>query len=230
MSTDVKSTEGAQAAAGGDDLIKNLKSEMDRKLGNFQSEMQKQTAELQSLLQTLKKSQAPAPKAEPQDEDLTDLMYTNPKAYNEKIVSVAEQRIEKKLAAREQEQSARQNTLQKLYKDFPELAIDDSPLTKLAIEKFNTMATEYGNNPATYNLAVKEAALELDMKPKSKRPQTDDDYAGVGGSSSGSSRPARRKNEELSDATKELAERMGVDLEKVKARIKTRRNFEKWES
>jgi hypothetical protein len=226
-----KPNQGNGAAdSGGADDFKNLKAEIDRKLGNVKTDVAaalKQSQDsLMSQLQAMLKPQPAQPSVTP-DDDLEGTFYKDPKAYAAKVAEMTERRIEEKFSKREQETQKRQVTVAGLYKEFPELNTDDHELTQLAVKKYQEMSKEYGDSPATYKAAVSEAALELGVKPKSKRPAEDDSYSV--GSGRGRERGAQRKSDELDPRTIEAAKLMGVDPEKVKARVKSRNKFGNWE-
>jgi hypothetical protein len=217
------------ADSGGGEDFKNLKAEIDRKLGNVKTDVAaalKQSQDsLMNQLQAMLKPQPVKPSETP--EDLDSLFYKDPKEYANKVAEMAERRIEEKYTKREQDTQKRQVTVSQLYKEFPELNTEEHELTQLAIKKYSEMAKDYGDTPATYKAAVSEAALELGVKPKSKRPAEEDSYSI--GSGRGRERPASKKSDEIDPRTVEVARLMGVDPERVKTRLKNRNKFGNWE-
>ena len=220
MSTDVKKEGEAPPPA---DELKNIKSEMNRKFEAMNAELKKSNEALIAKLSELTKPK-PAPQAQQQEEDISDLMYKDPQRFAQRIKQEAKEDIQKELSAREQETVKRTTTINQLYKEFPELALEDSDLTKLALSKYNENVKDTGATPAAYRAAVAEAALELGMKPKSKR--AEDDSFQVSGSGGGN-RSARKKDGELDSATVAAAQLMGVDPERIKKR--QRKNLGRWE-
>lgn len=230
MSDQSKPVQGAAAPEGSpapaDDRIKNLQKEFDRKLTNIEQTLKSSNEQLLSFLQGQQKANSrPAPEPEV---DIENLIYTKPAEAVRKIKEDAKAEIRAELNSRDQETAKRNSVVQSLYKDFPELAIDDHPLTKLALEKFDSLSKEYGNSPATYKAAVAEAALEQGVKPKSKRSDEENDAYQLSGSSQSRGRP-KKASEDISPATEMAARLLGVDPEKVKARAKGRKNFGNWE-
>lgn len=205
------------------DEIKNLKAEFNRKFEN----LNKNNEELKSLLQSALKPSTPESHKDSGDE-LETLMYTKPAEAVRRIKEEAKKEIRTEIDARDVETQKRNTVIQSLYKEYPELGIESSELYTLATKKYDEMAKEYGHSPAVYKAAVAEAAQETGTRPKSKRPVDNDDYS-LSGSSSRSSRGSTRKNDELDPLIMEVAERMGADPARVKARANKRKNFGKWE-
>ena len=215
--------DGATPSANTDE-IKNLKSEFNRKLDNLNTQLKQQNEALVAQLQSLvvpKKQEATS-----DEDDIGDLVYKNPTAFAKRIKEEAKRDIQAQLSARDEENNKRNDIVQKLYADFPELAIADHPLTVSALEKYKEISKDSGATPASYRAAVYEAAMDHGVQPKKKRGDSDD-FTGFSGK--GDSRPAKKKDEAISPQTAELARLMGVDPEKVAARAKKRSNYGKWE-
>lgn len=225
MSTEVKK-QGEAAPSGEADAFTNLKAEMQRKFGNIEDQLKQSNAQLQAMLQGMKKPDPkPAPKAEP---SLEDLYYKDPVAYGEAIKKQAKEEIRAERDEENKMTAQQQKAVQSLYKEFPELSNDDHELTKAALAKYADLQKDYGNTPAAMKAAVAEAALELGIKPKSKRPADEDDFT-LSGSGNGEGRRRKSREEEVDPRIGEVARLMGVDPEKAKARAKTRKNFIKFE-
>lgn len=230
MSDTKEPDKGAPAPA---DDFKNFKSEIDRKLGNIKNEVTEAlkssnaalTTQLQNMLKPPQKSQPSATK----NDDLENLFYKSPVEYAKRIKEETRAEIREEFQRESADMSKRQSTVQKLYKEFPELNDEDSELTKAALTRYSELSKE-DQSPAAYRAAVAEAALDLGVKPKSKRPPEDDSYS-VGGSGRGR-RGADRKSDEVQPATLEAAKLMGLDdksIERMKKRVSTRKNFGQWE-
>jgi hypothetical protein len=209
--TSTESQVEATASNQAEDPIKNLKAEMNRKLENT-------NAQLQALLAAINTQNKPAP-SEPAKKVS---VFEDEEAYAARVVAEAEARIEKKLAKEREQQTKQAQTINQLVMEFPELAQQDHSLTKRAVEIYNSLSDDEKNSPIAYKAAVKEAALELDIKPKAKRSQQrkEDDSFSLGGSSQGSKRPAPAS--EVDKVRESLAEAFGIKLTpEVKERLKS---------
>jgi hypothetical protein len=218
--------EGAPAAAPNpaNDEIKNLKAEMSRKMSNLEAT----NAKLMEQLQSLVRPAASEPKAE---KPIKDLIWDDPEAALAIVEERAEKRVMSKVEKAQKEQQRQQATLSALVSEFPELGYADHDLTRTAVEKYNALSDDEKLSPVAYKAAVNEAALELGIKPKSRRKETDDDSYTVG--SSGRSTPAPKK-EKLSQDTIAFAQAMGLNVndEKLKERLRTnhgRKSYTRYE-
>jgi hypothetical protein len=197
------------------DPLVNLKAELNRKVSNTESKLEQFQKTQEALLAKLSELTAPkaAPKAE-KEESLADLVYTDP----EKYAAIIEERAEKKILgqiSRQQAQMAKtQSVLSELQAEFPELSSQDHELTKKAVEVYNSLPDDEKSSSLAYKVAVKQAALDLGYKPKSKRPVDDEPSFGP----SSGSRPRRNK---LDSATEQLASMFGLNTSdpKVKERL-----------
>ncbi len=225
MSDDVKDGEGNQPA----DEIKNIKAEMNRKLSNTDSTLAALKASNEALLAQIQQL-VPKPAAQP-EQKLSDLMYSDPEAYAQKVLAEAERRADVRMSERMTAQSEQQNVIGELVNQFPELSDGEHELTKAAVAKFNAMPEKMRSNPVAYKTAVMEAALEQGVKPKSKRERVEgDDYVGRGSSGSAS---RSKKPTEIDPRTAAFAELVGLDISKpeVKERLKSnhgRESYLKW--
>jgi hypothetical protein len=216
MSDDIKKPEGESAP----DELKNLKAEFNRKLGNVEQTLKDSNAQLLAQMQQMLKPKVQEPVRE--GADLEDLFYKDPKAYAAKIEERTIQAMDSRIAQRETVNAQRNNVIAQLSREFPELSVDDHELTQLALKKYNELAKESGATPATYKAAVYEAALEQGIKPRSKRPDSDDSFSLSG---SGSGKRSAKKTDELDPGVAETAIAFGVDPERVKARMKNSKHF-----
>lgn len=208
---------GAPASSPSTDELKNLKAEMNRKLENINATIAEQLKSLKAA------PSAPAPSA-PAQKKVS--VFDDEDAYAESVVSAAEERIARKLAAEREAQAKQQATIGALMSEFPELGNNDHELTKKAAEIFQALPDEDKASRLAMEAAVRKAALEVGVKPKSKRGGDENDAFSMGGSGS---RSVKRDSESLDPRTVEFAKLMGVDPEAVKKRVKTRKNFTSWE-
>jgi hypothetical protein len=205
-----------------DENNKNVKAEFDRKIQNLEQTNKQILAALQALSTPPKQTKKEEPKKE--EKALKDLWYEDEEAAARLIEDRAYRRFEKKLDTIQETQTKTTTVMKDLYKSYPELSDSDHPLTTKAIEIFEKFTPEEKNNPIAYKLAVKEAAEELDFKPKSKRKPTDDDDSFTTSGGGQGQRQQSSKSKKLDAKTLDFAEKMGLDVkdEKVVERIKSR--------
>jgi hypothetical protein len=232
MSTEVKN-EGTgtpaadgSAASGGDDL-KNVKAEFNRKLGNLEQTNQQLMSQLQALSAKLA---PPKPAAEAKKVSVFD----DEEAYAARVVAEAEQRIDAKLQAQQADFNRKQAVIQSLVADYPELSDQSSDLAKKAVEIFNTLPEHDKNHPMAFKAAVRDAAVELDVKPKSKRQQAGQDDFSMGAGTGNGTKQGRQKGGELDPRTVEFAKLMGLDTsnpkltEKLKSKHGRKGSYTEW--
>lgn len=202
---------------GGEDPIQQVKGEFTRKLSNTEAQIAELKKANEAMLAQLQRITTPQPKREVAEDNLEDILYRDPKKYTEIVQQQAEDRIMGKLRAEQAAQQRQSSTLSKLVDEYPELSHNDHELTKKAVEFYNQLSDDDKVSPTAYRLAVKEAAMELGIKPRSKR--SEEDSYSFGGSSGGST--TRKKRETLDSATTDFAKIMGLNVDdpKVKERI-----------
>lgn len=235
MAEDTKTPE---ATAVQDDSMKNLKSEMDRKMGN-QSDQLKQLLEANKTLaqQVQQLAEYSKPKPKPIAEEnkaLEDLIYENPA----KAIEIMEQRVEARVAEKEKKKDAiqaeNQVVVNKIILDYPEINDAANPLTKRAADIVQTYPEHRRNDATVWRTSVLEAAAEQGVKPMSKR-DNDDSFSVSGGSSSEGKSKKRKKDDDIDPRTLAFAEAIGRDvtdpkyIEKLEKIIKDRKSWTKYE-
>ena len=207
------------------DPIANLKAANDSlttQLNNLKAELNRKVSNLETRIPQPVKVQQP-------EESLEDLIYTNPK----KVIETIEERVNRGVDAKLNAQTRHTQVIGDLMYDFPELQDKNSELFKEAVSNYNSLSPEEQNSPSAYKLAVKDAALNLGVRPRSKRSEDDDFMVSGSGSSAGQSRKRSREGD-LSDETLAFAQKVGFNIDdpKVVERIKARaqrRNWNKYE-
>jgi hypothetical protein len=188
--------------------ITNLKGELNRKVGNIEQRF------------------APAPIEK--EEPLEDLIYSNPK----KVIEALRKEATQAAQGIVNESAQKAQAVNNLVYDYPELQNKDSDLFKAALKVYESMSAEDQNNPMAMKLAVKEAAVDVGIKPRHKR-DTQDDFQMSGGGQ-GTSNNRRRQDPDVTDTTIILAQKMGLDtsnpkvLESLKSRS-ARKNWNRYE-
>lgn len=159
-----------------DDIVKNLKSEMDRKIGNIKDELKKSNDALLQQLASINNNLQPKPKKQ-DPTDIESEMWSDPVAFKNRIVNEADQRANEKLTAYLQDQQMRTQQLSELYAHYPELQQQGHPLAARAMEVFNSLSQEEQAMKSSFKLAVSTAASEMGVKPVSKRTEEEmDDF------------------------------------------------------
>ena len=229
MSDTSQGGDATKAAADAVAALKNVKEEFTRKQANTDSQLASLKQQNEALMSKLNSftpasfgAQAPA------KEELSDLIYSNPERYTQLIEERATKAAEKNIEGRLNAQARGNSTIASLHAEFPELASNDHELTKKAVEIYSALPDDEKSSPLSYKVAVKEAALELGIKPKSKR--TDEEQLMSSGGGSGSRKERKPK---ISQQTADFAAAVGLDINdpKVKERIEGRqgRNWNKYE-
>jgi hypothetical protein len=212
-----------QKPAGAPPADANVKAEFDRKLSNTESklgELQKQNALIAERLAAVinvvnSSSRQPTPSTE---EDVSELIHSDPKRAIEMIQAQAEERVMSKINKQTELNQRQAITVGELVNSYPELSSQDSDLTKKALEHYNALPQEERANPLSYKYAVTQAASELGLRPKAQR-SSDDGFV-MGGSNGSSPRPTREKD--IPESVLATAKLFGVNVDDpaVKERIK----------
>jgi hypothetical protein len=226
MSTNEKPANG-QPPEGGEDRIKNLQAEFSRKLGNTEAQLAKvaeTNARLLQQIENLNKPAAPAPKTKP----LSDLILDDPDEAVKIITKTVKEDVRKEFNERETATQKHNQALTELYTSFPEFADTSHELTKTTLERYGKMSEDEKRDPKALKVAAFESALELGIKPKSKR--TDEDSYSLSGGSFGHPVPRGRKSDKLDPAVLETARMFGLDTSKPETveRLKRRAARTDW--
>lgn len=223
--TSTTGTQGAAAAAPaqGADEIKNLKAEMTRKLGNTEAMLAELKRANEALVQQLAGIAKPAA-ATAQQKKLSDIMYEDPEQFAEVVKSSATEQVSRLLAEREEQQA----TMSALIAEFPELNQGEHELTKRAVEIYNGLSEKEKKSPLAYQTAVKSAALETGIRPKSKRTSTEADTFSLSGQ--GAKKTTKKADGELDPATEAVARFLNVDLSdpEVRKRLASNHGRKNW--
>lgn len=231
-------TNPGSGAAGNEngDQIKNVKEEMNRKLGNMETKVSTLEQTNRQLLAQLQ-AMAPAAPAAPK-KNIQDVWFDKPDEAAARIKAEAKQEIREEFANLNAQQQKQNVTLNALVAEFPELSDPQHELTKKAVEIYSAMPEDEKVSPAAYKAAVREAALEFNVKPRSKRGDDYEDFSGLRGGSSGQnsqrSNGDRQRRGGLDPQTVEFAKLVGVNTDdpKVAERLKQnhgRKRYDRWE-
>jgi hypothetical protein len=203
--------------------VENRLAEFQRKIDGLAEINQRLATQLETMN---KKPAAPAAK----EESLDDILYNKgAEALAQVVEQRAEKRIEKRLAQAAEAQSAKTSTINQLYNEFPELADSEHPLTKASLERYGKMSATEQADPKSLRLAALETAMEMDVKPRSKR--GDDDSFAMPASTGQPTSRRRNTSDKLDPAMLEFAERCGLNVRdpKVVENIKKRAARQNWD-
>lgn len=233
MSEDNSADTGESTGSDNQDPIKNLKSEIDRKLGNTEASIAELHKQNQALIDQISKMAQSATASKPVSKEsevsLSDLIYDDPEKAIAIIEQRTEERIRKSLNEDKQAQYKTTEVLNKLVSEFPELGDTNTDLYKKAIEIYNSMDAEDKTSPSAYKSAVYAAAVDVGVKPKSKRTSDDSQDFTLGSGGTGSSKSAK-KSSKVENGILESAKLMGLNVDdpKVVERLKSRSERKNW--
>jgi hypothetical protein len=198
--------EGKDSTSIPNERFQNFQKEMDRKLSNTNKQIE---ALLQSQNQLLQQF-APKKQEESSEVDsVGQLLYSDPdKALKLHAKKVKEETIKEVTQTMEQ-QAKTQQVIQGLVSEYPDLQDLSTPLAKKTLEIYESLPDSDKNSSMSYKLAVKEAAESLDILPKSKRKQDNDDFS----LSSGGYNRGEKGAPRLDPRSIEFAKAMGVNIE-----------------
>lgn len=225
---------GSGNASSQPDPITNLKSEMSRKTEKLAQENARLAQQLDAVLGKLNNLSAPAASGNlDEDAALEELAFKDPKEYARRVREQATRQATQMVDQRIQQQNNQQATLSALVNDYPELQDAGSDLTKRAVEIFKGLSQSEQSSPLAYKAAVREAAAELGVLPKTKRKTSSSDDFSFSGSNSGSGSQSSRgsgSNDKLDERTVAFAKLIGLktDDPKVVERIKQRSKRKSW--
>lgn len=214
------------------DPIKNLKAEVNRKMENITAQLQQQNQMMNQQLQAIIESVKPSQKqqAAENDDELADLMLTNPKEAVKRIKSQVANEVTSNVSNVINSKEQTTQVIAGLAAEYPELRDNNSDLARKAVELYNSLPTGVKNTPYGSELAIRQAAAALGKVPasfrKTKTEETEDFSVSA---NQGSKRPTKR-SAELDDKTLGFAQLMGLDTSdpKVMESLKQRAQRTDW--
>jgi len=229
MADETSTTEPAQPektvneSSQNEDPMKNLKSEFDRKLKNLEANASEKMDALTKANTELLQRLAPQPKpAEPEDDDL---WLTDPGTAKENLRKQILAEVRQEAATAQQATQVQQTTYNEMAKSFPELYEPNSPLVRKANEYFSKVAAEQKTDPNVIEASILKAAMEIGLKPVSKRTKSDtDDFV------AGSSKKTAKAGGEMPDTMMQFAKLLGqpVDDPKYIERLRKHASRKNW--
>lgn len=220
-----------EAAEGGQNVIQNLKAEMERKLGNITESMAQSNALIQQQLQALIQASQPQQSSQAQA-DPESFYDTNPAEYKRRIKEEVLNEAKKVQEQTLKRQTALNNTIYQLSQEFPEIQTAGSDLQKAVLEAHNALPESMRETPEGYELAVQRAAAKAKIKPKSQRGEaaSSDDFT-MG------SKPAKKSGKQESAVTDDMLQMAKLlgrnvddpDFRKRLEKAASRKNWKQYE-
>lgn len=191
------------------EYLKQMEKQFSERFVQQEQHLEKLYSSQKELIEAISAQRNPAPQEE--TPDLTGLLLSDP----EKAIKVIKESVKKEINGElDQHQSriAQQNqTLAQLQQEFPELSDINHPLTKSALEIYGKMSNKEKESPLAYKVAIQEAAMRNNVKPKSVRQQeSSDEFSMPSGVKGG---PRTKGTDKLDPKTVEFARIMGLNLE-----------------
>lgn len=229
---DFDSSEESESSESKQDPVKQLKGEFSRKtdaLNEQLAALKQQNEQLQSYL--INMSQQSSSKATSDDDLDDDLMYSDPKAYREKLRQQIAEQTKKEVMGEVQNyqktSQAKQEALGEIIEEFPELNRDDSDAFKRAKEIMAGYTEEQLSNPDTIRSIGYRAAKMAGLVPKSLRKANNpDDFTFSGSSSSHKSAKLKKKGNKLPEEMFQLAQALGIDTNDKERMARLAKNAE----
>lgn len=223
------------------DPIKNLKSEVNRKIDSVNNTIAEQNRLIQEQLNAL---MTQLPKSAPEQSTKAssskkDLLYDDPDEYARVVTEEATRNATK--AASDiinntvQSQNEFNSTVAQMQSEYPEFQSNTSELTKKTLENFKSLPKHLQNTSAGLRLATREAAADLGIVPVSKRVNRQTDEFGLGSSGySSQQRQRSTKDVKLDPAAVEFARLLGRPVDDPKyieslKKASSRKNYGKYE-
>lgn len=187
------------------DPIKNLKSEMDRKLGNIEQMLagqnQQLQAQMEAALAAISTRQQAAQSAGPKKK-LADLALESPDEFESEIDRRVDERASSIVSRATQSTNSTNAVLGQMTRDYPELNDSNSEMTKKAVEIYNSVVPKHlHGTPEGTRMAIREAAADLGVVPVSKRKKVEadaDEYVAPGNTGESRRASSGKKKDELS--------------------------------
>jgi hypothetical protein len=209
--------EGQVEGAKPDDRVQNYSMEMNRKIENA-------VKPLEDKINTLLSKIAPPAKAvATSEEDLDEMLYSDPKRYARTVREQATAEARNAMQSMAQSENAKNQVLGRLVADFPELRDQSTPFAKAALAEYESLPENLKQDPVAYELAVSRAALKQGTRPISQR--SNDEFT-LGNNSGSKPRSSAKKDDAELEAVLEVAKLFGkdVDSDEYKAAIKGHMN------
>lgn len=212
----------------------SVAAEMNRKFDKIQQENQRLSQQIEALTQSIVSSRSQSATGnQPQEENLDDLAFKDPSAYARKVTERVTNTALNAVSNTINQQNRSNQILGQLVSDYPELNDINSELATKSVAIYKQMSEQERSNPLAYKAAVRDAAADLGVLPKSKRSTAQDGEFQFSASNPTGQKPpsqSRRKESELDNRTTAFAKLIGLntDDKKVQERLKSRQTRKHW--
>lgn len=218
----------------GEDRVKNLQSEFNRKLENQEKQFTAMSEALSNINNMLASSQAASQSASSpsvssgfNSSELESLQYSDPAKYASIIKEQAKKEALQEFQSFQAEQNkrvqatqAKQNAIiAEITREFPEATQAGHPLYDKVQEMYKTLSPEQQNDSGQWENLVYKAAFEVGVKPRSKRSKDDpnDGFVVSGGSGTfPKSGQSSKSQTHITQRMKEFAALLGRPVEDEK--------------
>lgn len=210
--------EGQGQESGAPDPLKNIKAEMDRKLGNVTEQLRLQSEMLERTLQQMQAAKNTAPAAPVEEPD----PIIDAAGYKEHIKREVLGEVERRNSLSQ----ATQSEIMRLQAMYPEFGENNSEAAKVALQKFQALDPALKGTPAGAKLVMMEAAAELGLVPASRRrrSESEDDYTVGGSPSQAAPQRSKQSSKKVDDLTLAFASKIGINVNDQN----TRKELEKY--
>jgi hypothetical protein len=214
----------------------SIAAEMNRKFDKIQQENMRLSQQIEALTNSIVAQNNRSSSAQVTDEesDLEDLAFKDPKMYAKRVKEQARNEAQRVVVDTINTQQRSNNILSQLVGDYPELSDSNSELTSKSIALYKQMSDVERSNPLAYKAAVRDAAAELGVLPKSKRSNSNsnDEFQFSASNPRGEAQNSSKKSKsaEVDDKTMAFAKLLGLntDDKKVQERLKVRQERKDW--
>lgn len=221
------------APTGNEDRLKNLQSEMQRKLDNQANEIAQRSQETKAQLDAIlammnQRQEAPTKNS---GKKIGDLMFDDPDAAVQQIADQVGQRVSQQVLGQVSNQTALSNRAAQLESEYPEFSDRTSEHYKRVQAHYNQLPKELQGTSQGLENAAYRAAAEFGLVPKSKRQTSqNDDFTVSSGSSARPRGSDKSKSGEMKPDQRAFAEFLGAPVNdpKFKEVFKKAANRTEW--
>lgn len=166
----------------GDDRLKNLQAEMQRKIDNqaaaIAQSSQETKVQLDAIMAALNKKSEPAAQSKP-NKKLSDMLFDDPDAAINQIAQEVGQSVTKQVMGQVSSNQQLSNTAAALENEYPEFSDRTSEHYKRVQAHYNQLPQGLQGTPQGLENAAYRAAAEFGLIPKSRRQTTttNDDFS-----------------------------------------------------
>jgi hypothetical protein len=213
--------------------IKNIKSEMSRKLENQNQLIVNTNKQVETLLAKL--DQQRAPQAQASTKKLEDMIYEDPTAYTEEVVSRVANTVTNSINEQQTRALKAQQAAIEVQAKYPEFSDVNSDAYKTAMTKYDSLPKHLQGTPEGIKMVMLESASELGLVPASRR-SSGDDFSMSSNSSGKKGKNNSDTENEIDPRTVAFAELLSPGRSKkeirasLKKQVERRSKYNDWKS